>query len=542
MEPNRSGSGRGNISPWSYNTVPEAKDKSPARNSKSGEPSKPYTLNDYFTQGEAALYKPDTYTPAAKRVCTTPIQERTTSTTPQESFCFLDDPGKAAKYNKQKKKTVKTTLSPVSYHESFWDAPHAGESSSTSSLLSTPLQSVDVDDDEQQNTCFMNAALQTIADLTEHFTPEPDEIPDDIKARLNYDVKKYALYFTLRENTLKLCKHLRKEGAKATRIPEGECESAYAHPLMKKFIKSYIAYEKASRTTAQEEDEEDKDESILNDHQQDPQEFLDKVCEVLELNRSENSSLMQVSLLRLERGREKLFSRTAKGSDRSTLLTLSVPQHSPDRQMPGVTLQHCIDLFQQKDDLSPDSRIKWTDQELQKAGLIKDDARLPLKEEERQEALRGTKDSKQMLWAFTGEKPPAVLLVLAKLSVQNPTTHETHLLLQEGKELLQTLDTAKHVTIPCYKASTAEDGQNYRFEGKMINQRYKVSSVVAHEGTNPVTGHFVSVREQPEGYLMRDDGFTYSPYKGPLLNLFQDQNVAGYLFALQAVEDRQGEL
>ena len=527
-----------------YNIVPEMgntpKDKGLAKRSRAtqsyGNPPAHYTLSDYFAQSDNALYatsRHDTYIPAAKRVCTTPIQERTTSAMPQGSVCFFDIPDKTDEYNEQK----------VTYFEPFGDAHHAGEHSLTAlqtSPLSTPLQNIDSffatssPGNGQQNTCFMNAALQTIADLTDHFTPESGEIPDDIKALLNHDVGKYALYFTLRDNTLKLCDHLRKEGAKATQVPEKKCESAYAHPLMKQFIKSYTAYEKASRTTTEEDHES---ESLLNDCQQDPQEFLDKVCEVLELNRSEKSSLMQASLLRLERNGERLFCRTAKGTDRSALLTLSVPQHSSDRQMPGITLQHCIDLFQQKDDLPPDSRVKWTDQELQTAGLIKKDAQLPLTKEARQKALEYTKDSKQMIWAFTGEKPPVVLLALAKLSVQDPTTQKTRLLLQEGKELLKALDTTKHVTIPCFKASHTEGGSHYRFDDKVIHQRYKVNSVVIHEGKSPVTGHFVSVREQPEGYLMRDDGFTHRPYNGPLLNLFQGQHVAGYLFALQAVED-----
>ncbi|MTI12660.1 ubiquitin carboxyl-terminal hydrolase family protein [Sansalvadorimonas verongulae] len=385
------------------------------------------------------------------------------------------------------------------------------------------------------NTCFMNAAMQAVADLLSfHGIPQEaysQEIPQGVFQRLN---RNSLPFYQLRTDTLNLCEKLNTMNKQE---PES-WNSAPVEQLMDTFIGSYVAYENAKNQLTQGEVSRD---SILNHSQQDPQEFLDNICEVLGLNQSTASSVLALTFLSLEKD-GNVLTRRLHGTDksepeRSTLLALPIPEMASKEVARQTTLNTCVDKLLEKTDLEIESRLDWSQDDLVKAGLIKEGQSGPTSSTERMQLLDGTQDMSQFVCTFTGSEPPRALIALAKLSQYDIANQKTVRRSLEGKALLKNLDKTDSVTIPFYKAAfDAGVGRYTLSEEPPVQQKYNVRSIVVHHGQSAHSGHYVTVQKRPEGYVVYNDSHVSEPQHLTLSELFHGQPVCGYIFALQAVE------
>ncbi|WP_281647901.1 hypothetical protein [Parendozoicomonas sp. Alg238-R29] len=381
----------------------------------------------------------------------------------------------------------------------------------------------------QGNSCFMNAAMQMVADFIKHhgiseraYTCSiPDALLQELKNNCPPSKSQLEIstpFYTLRSDIRSLCDALTAEDWNFTTV----------NNHMETFIKSYKEFAKATgRTSALD--------VIGNDHgcfsQQDAQEFLNVINDVLDLNSEDSSSLIVLSKFSLQREGTVLAQRYGKASnDRSALLCMEIP----DKE--NVTLQDCTDLFLAKEPMDSDSRCEWEPQYLVTANLIDTPDKAPDSTEETNKLLQGTEDHKELVLAFAGEKPPRSIVVMPKLYDYNPVENRSERLDAEGKSLLEHLED--EVVIPCYRASLPTDKKSVEItDNTPVQQKYRTRSVVVH--TLFAGGHYVTVRSNNGKYVICDDSSVNTLEDlgcSTLKEYFESKSACGYIFALQAVE------
>ena len=393
------------------------------------------------------------------------------------------------------------------------------------------------------NTCFMNAAMQTIADLLSFHGIPPEASSSGIPPRVFNQLNRESLFFyQLRTDTLNLCKKLNAINKKGTEAKTWNSESV--EQLMDQFINSYVSYENAKKLSIQGAGSLSRS-SILNHSQQDPQEFLDNVCEVLGLNQSTTSSLLSLTYLSLEKNDQVLTRRQHGNEDsepeRSTLLALPIPTADSWESAQQTTLDICVGQLLEKENLDIENHLEWSKDDLVQAGLLNEQDKPPVSASERVELLKSTRDTSQFTHTYTythtytGTEPPRALLALAKLSQYYYTKQCAVRRSAEGKALLKNLDKKGTITVPCYHANLNEATGKYTLSDRPVQQAYKPRSIVVHIGSSASLGHYVTVQDTPDGYVVYNDSSVFQPQKTTLSKLFHKQSACGYIFAVQAV-------
>ena len=210
----------------------------------------------------------------------------------------------------------------------FWSSPQINEK--------LPVEGLTSGLRNRGNTCYMNSAIQTFSHVLEKHDPskqtESLEIPDHVFKQLNST----TIFYRLRSDMHDLHKQL------ASTSPQNQTG---VEQNMGKLIESFQGYERIKQITANPSRQHA---SMVGYRQQDPQEFLDNICEVMGFNTAHSSSLLLLTQLGLEKNNQNLYKRFqitgVNGIERSGILPLSIPENEAD----GTTLTSCVQFLLDK--------------------------------------------------------------------------------------------------------------------------------------------------------------------------------------------------